>query len=110
MHMGQGPGLTFHPEGQMSGAEDVTLMVSQMPSHTHNANAYSQLGNQASPINHYWAGEAGGITLVYGTPANGTMNPNAVGLAGGNQSHENMQPFLVLNFVIALFGVFPPRS
>ncbi len=111
MHEGQGPGLTDRSLGEMSGTETVTLISSEMPMHNHLAEATSQVGGAQSPIGQFWAAEGGGgATFTYIETANGTMNPNAIGVTGGNQPHNNMQPFLVINFVIALYGVFPPRS
>ncbi|MGE3801486.1 MAG: phage tail protein [Candidatus Kapaibacterium sp.] len=110
LHMGQGPGLSSYREGQVGGTETVTLLSSQMPSHNHLANANGSPGTQFTPINGFWAAEGTETVATYAATATGMMNPNAIGLAGGNQSHNNMQPYLVIAFTIALEGVFPPRS
>lgn len=111
VHQGQGPGLSPYVIGEESGEQNVTLISTEMPMHTHGANAVSGAGDKPSPIGNFWAGEAGGITFTYATgPANTTMNVMAIGLAGGSQPHNNQQPFLGLTFVIALEGIFPSRN
>ena len=111
IHQGQGPGLTPRTMGEKSGSENVTLLMSEMPMHNHLAAANSTTAGSQSPANAFWAKESEGVTLIYGATSDGsTMNPQAIGLAGGNQPHNNMQPFLVINFVICLYGVFPSRN
>ncbi|MCC6536129.1 MAG: phage tail protein [Bryobacterales bacterium] len=102
---GQGPGLSNYTIGEMAGTENVTLITSQMPQHTHAVNANAGDAVEASPVNAFPS--AGG---AYNTQANTTMNPGMAGIAGGNQPHPNQQPYLVLNWIIALSGIFPPRS
>ena len=111
MHFGNGPGLTPRSLGQKDGQESVTLMQQEMPAHTHTANASSAYADQASPTGNVWAAEPAGATALYHNDAPDTsMNPQAIGMAGGNQSHDNMSPFLCVNFIIALQGLYPPRS
>lgn len=111
IHQGQGPGLSPYVIGEESGSQNVTLISTEMPAHTHAPNATSTSGNQASPIGHIWASESAGATSIYinGAP-NTTMNMMAVSLAGGSQPHQNQQPYLGLTFVIALEGIFPARN
>lgn len=113
MHEGTGPGLSSRSLGQKGGAEDVTLTVQQMPSHSHTANAVggTTAGNSNDAISNVWADDLGVSSATYhtGTP-NGTMNSQAIGNSGGNQSHTNVQPFQCVNFIIAIQGVFPSRN
>lgn len=111
MHQGQGPGLTNRTMGELAGSENVTLISSQMPMHNHTVNALSTNGNLKGPGGNVMANVQGTATNIY-TNANPdtTMNANMIGLAGGNQPHNNMQPYLVINFCIALQGIFPSRN
>ncbi|MBL8179686.1 MAG: phage tail protein [Bryobacterales bacterium] len=105
LHNGQGPGLSVYTQGQVGGNENVTLIASQMPMHNHTAACSSTDPSDTTPVGGVPA--AGGS---YATTANSTMLPTMIGMAGGSQPHPNMQPFLVLNWIIALEGVFPSRS
>src|SRR4051794_9759097 len=109
MHPGQGPGLSLHDLGETGGSETVTLLQSEIPAHSHGTSASLADGTNQAP-----AGEklATGIGIgQYAAPGATTqLSPNALSPAGGDQPHNNMQPYLTLNFNIALQGVFPPRS
>lgn len=109
MHFGQGPGLSNHVIGEMSGFESVTLLATQMPAHTHPAIADANLGTSSSPAGTLPAREPSG-TPIYGAGTGAVMASSAIGSAGGSQPHTNMQPYLALNYVIALVGVYPARS
>jgi microcystin-dependent protein len=110
MHPGQGPGHSLHDLGEMSGSETVTLLVSEIPAHSHQLMAWAQdpadrfdpTGASLCRSNN---GQAWGAanSLV-------SCSPNALAPAGGDQPHNNMMPFLTFNFNIALQGVFPPRT
>jgi microcystin-dependent protein len=103
MHMGNGFTLA-----QTGGVEQVTLTVNQIPSHSHVPQADSGLGGQTSPGGNTWANST---TLPYSANApNASMDPAAIGLEGGSQPHDNMIPFVVVNFIISLFGIFPTQS
>lgn len=107
--MGQGPGLSNHVIGEEAGTETVTLTVSQIPSHNHSAIASTSSGNTVDPTNAYWA--PGPRIFLYSSAANLTqMNPAAIGSAGSNLPHDNVKPYLTLNYVIWLFGIFPSQS
>ena len=100
-----GPGFAL---GQSGGVETVTLTTSQIPAHSHVPQCSSLAGTQAGPDNGVWAVAQSNI---YADTAPGvTMAANAIGSAGGSQPHDNMIPFLVINFIISLFGVFPSQS
>jgi microcystin-dependent protein len=98
----QGTGFTL---AQIGGQETVTLTTPQIPPHTHAASA-SGAGNSDSPGGaNAWAGAA---TLLYSTaPTNSQMNAGAISPAGGGQPHDNMSPYLTVNFIISLYGIFP---
>lgn len=105
VHMGSGAGQTW-VIGQSGGVEQVTLTSSQMPSHAHPAMCSPSNQGASSPAGAYWA--ASPLYTEYAPSGDGTtMNAGAIGAAGGSQPHDNMVPFLVINFIISLFGVFP---
>lgn len=109
MHQGQGNGLSPRFIGEQSGVAAVTLITSEMPAHSHTAMGRSILGNSASPENNDWAGSS--IARQYlADPDASLMNAQVTTITGGSLPHNNMPPYLTLNFIIALQGVFPPRS
>ena len=113
MHEGQGLGLSQRFLGEMSGVETVTLLISEIPAHSHTfGRALNANGGSQTPEGNVWAqAPAGrGAAANYATPATGTVNPNCMPVAGGSLPHNNLQPYLTLNFCIALQGVFPPRN
>ncbi len=107
IHMGSDPQGNPYVIGQVAGSESVTLINAQLPLHTHPAQADTRPGSQTSPTGHYWAGAAANS---YAGSGNANMNPGAIGVAGGSQPHDNMPPFLAINFVIALSGIFPSQG
>lgn len=110
MHWGQGPGLSPRVLGESGGEATVTLLATEMPAHSHAVNCDSGPGSQTSPANNVWAGSARGRPPFYADSPNTTLGANAVGLAGGGQPHNNRSPYLAVNFIIALQGIFPARS
>ena len=111
IHQGQGPGLSERFLGEQSGSEFVTLIVSEMPFHNHTARARTALGNSASPAGQTWAGNntAKPYRQASDAVANTPMNFQALSIAGSSFPHNNMQLYLVVNFCIALQGIFPAR-
>ena len=106
VHMGTGPSGTTYQIGEQAGVEDVTLTVSQIPSHSHPLLASTAVGTAASPQGSVLA--ASGSSNVYRpAPTAAAMDAQAVGPAGGSQPHTNLQPFLCINFIISLYGVYP---
>lgn len=111
MQQGQGPGLSLRDLGEQGGTETVTLLTSEIPLHPHSVGAQTvPLGGLADPTgntlsrpgsgNLYFDGGGGSIVA---------MAPQAIGVNGGGLPHNNMQPYLTLNFCIALQGIFPQR-
>lgn len=111
MHAGQGQGLSQRDVGESGGTEAVTLLASEIPSHTHQLAANTaDLGDTNVPgTNTVFAQSAGG-TLYQSSTDQSQLDPNAVTVAGGSLPHNNMQPYLTLNFCIALQGIYPPRG
>jgi microcystin-dependent protein len=101
-----GPGFAL---GQTGGAEAVTLASTQIPAHGHLVQASQDAGTQAGPSGNVLA--ASSTVAMYNASApNQSLGPQAVASAGGSQPHDNMQPFLVVNFIISLFGIFPSQT
>jgi microcystin-dependent protein len=112
LQQGQGAGLSLRALGETGGETSVTLNANQLPSHTHSAEA-AAAGGEVSPQNNTWGGALKGHGANLYAPAGSNMTPmSAAALAqnGGGQPHNNMPPYLALNFCIALQGIFPPRS
>jgi microcystin-dependent protein len=108
MHMGTGPDGTTYQLGEMAGVEEVTLTTQQIPVHNHVMMASGNPGQQADPVGNVLASQS--PVLVYKpTAVAPTLPMNAQSLTprGGSQPHDNMHPFLCVNFIISLFGLFP---
>jgi microcystin-dependent protein len=109
MHPGQGPGLSLHDLGETGGSDTVSLLESEIPSHAH-----PLIASQSDAIERTPGGQLLATTIglgAYASPnALTNLNPNALAPAGGDQPHNNMQPYLTFYFCIALQGVFPPRG
>jgi microcystin-dependent protein len=108
MHAGNGPGLSNRPLGTRGGAEEVTLNINQIPSHSHGLAASSAPAADTSPSGNLPA-ETRRDAYVSGSP-NTTMATAAISNTGGSQAHTNVQPYTVVNYIIALQGIFPSRS
>jgi len=106
IHAGQGPGLTSRVLAEQGGAEAHVLTVAEMPAHSHAASAHAGNGTSASPAGQLPARDPSAVPH-YGSGADTTLGPGAIGAAGGDQPHNNMQPYLVVHYCIATQGIFP---
>ncbi len=102
IHMGDG-----HTLGEVAGSTSVTINIQQLPTHTHVMQASNSIGNSNLVGGHVLAAEPG--TAYVPSSPNVTM-PGVISSVGGTQPHNNMMPYLVLNFIIALQGIFPSRN
>lgn len=102
IHFGNG-----HTLGEVGGQESHTLILSEMPAHSHTFSASNAAPDQGLPTGNMWASNSG----VYSSaPPDSSMNPASISSVGGSQPHTNLQPYLVLNYIIALQGIFPSQS
>ncbi|HVJ00902.1 MAG TPA: tail fiber protein [Sphingomonas sp.] len=109
MHPGQGPGLDLYNLGQTGGSETVTLLESEIPAHSHSMTVSLADAIEPAPTGQQFATGTG--VNYYAAPGPiKQMAPQTLSPAGGDQPHNNMQPYLTFYFCIALQGVFPPRG
>jgi microcystin-dependent protein len=109
LHPGQGPGLGLYDLGQVGGSEFVTLLQSEIPAHSHNVVASASTANRTAPAGNSVARATGATPYIAAGGATTSLAPQALSVAGSGLPHNNLQPYLTLNFCIALQGVFPPR-
>jgi microcystin-dependent protein len=111
IHMGTANGTTYQI-GQPDGTESVTLTTQQIPNHGHTLLASNVPGTTQAPSGGMYAQPTSSQPglLMYGLDSVAAMSAQAIGPAGGNQPHENCQPFLCINFIISLFGIFPSQT
>ena len=110
IHQGTGPGLSNQVIGQLGGSENVTLTTGQLPVHSHTAACSDSGADQVTPGGNFWSTDPGGNTAAYNNTSNKQMAATAVGNSGGGQAHDNMQPFVVIDYIISLFGIFPSQN
>lgn len=111
LHPGQGPGLSQYYLGQTGGSASVTLLQTEMPVHTHGLMAVAGFtASDNSPLNNVLGKAAAGLNAYAPAPNQRQMAFQAIQPTGGSQPHNNMMPYLVLTFVIAMQGIFPPRG
>ena len=112
LQAGQGPGLSLRDLGEVGGEPAVTLLSTEMPAHSHTPQCNSGSGDLNTPASNAWSKAHTGKTPFNSYTANSSQNVamNPLPLAGGGQPHNNMPPYLALNFIIALQGIFPPRG
>lgn len=110
IHKGRSNGGPVHALGQKSGEETHTLAVSEMPQHTHMLSASSSNASSEDPTNQSWAKSTERIYAASTAASATAMSSSLIANSGGGQAHENMQPYLAMNFCIALQGLFPSRN
>lgn len=110
VHRGQGPGLSNRTLGQTGGEQAHTLAALSLPAHTHTARGGSSTATSATPSASLVPAHNPALIPEWGAVANATMGAGAITSEGGNQSHPNLQPHLVLHYVIALQGIYPSQS
>lgn len=106
VHQGTGPGLSPYTIGEAAGVESVTLTTNQIPVHSHALVATISSANDANPANNLLA-QSGTFDPYQALGATTAMNASSIGPVGGSQPHTNFQPYLCINFIISLFGIFP---
>jgi microcystin-dependent protein len=115
IHQGTGEGLFTYTLGEAGGADGVTLVTANLPAHTHPVNCNNAAGGSKDPTNGVWAQVNNGsatpaISEAYAATSNAQMAPSAIGTTGENIPFSIIQPFLCMNYIIALTGTFPSRS
>lgn len=106
-HMGQGPGLSTYIIGEMGGVEQVTLTQNQLPSHSHLPMASNATGTSTNPSGNVWSAQPALLQFNAGGSEDSNLRLNAILPSGGNQPHDNMIPYLAVNYIISLYGVYP---
>jgi microcystin-dependent protein len=110
LHQGTNPSTgSTYVLGQNGGVEEVTLTVQQIPTHSHPMLGTNSIANDATPANNVVA-QVSTFDGYQSTPGGQAMAPNSVSSVGGSQPHTNLQPYLCVNFIISLFGVFPSQT
>ena len=111
LNKGQGPGLTGRAQGEQGGSETVTLLASEVPHHSHAWQTSQRPSNNGTPSDAVYVGPASESQFIMNdSQPNAAMAPNALSASGDSLPHNNMQPYLTMNFCIALQGIFPPRQ
>ena len=115
IHQGTGPGLTPRMISTTGGASSVTVAYDEIANHTHAANGTigTASTNSTDPTGAIWNGGVGGgrgTPLYAAAPGNTVMNPQAIGVVGGGNPHNNMQPYVAINYIISLSGIYPVKA
>lgn len=110
INQGTGQGLSSRTIGESSGTETVTLIPGQLPAHTHAMNCNAGNGNSSNPVNNFWAAQPALLQYAPASTASSALKGNATTNSGNSQPHTNLQPYLTINYLIALEGIFPSRN
>ncbi|HRC16319.1 MAG TPA: tail fiber protein [Chitinophagaceae bacterium] len=109
INQGVGPGLSQRTIGEVSGVENVSLTTNQIPAHNHLLSAAGSTASSSDPTNNRWASQPS--LGQYETVSSGSnLKSSALGITGGSQPHSNLQPYIAINYLIALEGIFPSRN
>ncbi len=109
VHAGQGPGLSNRKLGSKSGVENVTVNLNELATHTHPMQASTDVANSPNPASNV-TGRPTSVDLYINEAPSAAMATQAITAVGGGRSHGNVQPFQCINFIIALFGIYPSRN
>jgi microcystin-dependent protein len=109
MHQGTGPDGVTYQLAEAAGVESVTLTTQQIPNHTHALLGSQDIADATGPANAVF-GTSSQVDYVTVAETNTPLSPQIILPQGGSQPHENMQPYLVINFIISLFGIFPSQT
>jgi microcystin-dependent protein len=110
IHQGQGAGLQPYIQGETGGVETVTLINTQIPSHGHSLTGTGSTATTPTPGTGVVPATLPTAEVLYGTGATTVLSPDTVSVAGASQPHDNHQPYLTINYIISLFGIFPSRN
>lgn len=110
IHHGHGPGLSARTRGESGGSTTNTLQIQEIPAHAHVLNATGAAATTLTPEGKLLASGRPTMPALYGTSGTPVIMASSIGSTGGGEPHNNLQPYLTLNFIIALQGIFPPRS
>ncbi|WP_420004418.1 phage tail protein [Arenibacterium sp. LLYu02] len=108
IHAGSGPGLSTHRLGAKSGGEQETLTVNQMPSHSHDLMADTNPATEVGPVGHVLA-QGQGVNFYREDDQSQSLSGAMISATGGSRPHSNLMPTLCVNFIVALFGIYPSR-
>jgi len=107
--IGQGPGLSPYDQGQVGGTETVTLNINELPPHNHAIRVSSGTAASQNPVGAHLGATSAATKNTYAPTPTGNMAADSLSIVGQTQPHSNMQPYLTLNYIIAIAGIFPPR-
>lgn len=110
IHFGQGPGLSDYALGEVGGTETTTLLTANMPAHNHIIYANHKEGDSAEPSANYLAQGPSGVTVYTNVAPDTQLAANSVSTVGGSAPFNNLQPYLCLNYLITVYGIYPSRN
>ena len=110
IHAGSGPGLSPRSLGSKAGEENVTLITNQLPSHTHTMQASLDPGSETNPSGNLTASDLAVDAYFSNPPSTAGLASDAITSVGGSRPHTNLQPFICVNFIVALVGIYPSRQ